>query len=135
MVEEERVLAHCVRFQLEHGQTASGAPSRPPATSTGDEAMALRRALGKNEKKKLGAGKKLLRRAAAVDRNAQAILDAEPRPPWVKTLVTSAIVVDPQRETPVSVTSGTLAAANINRVPVEGKPSPTITSSTPIGTR
>ena len=125
------MLSPCVRFQLEPGQTAPCAPSRPSAKSTGDEATALRRALGKNEKKKLGAGKKLRRRAAAVERNAHAILDAEPRPPWVKTSVASAIVVDQPGEKPVSVTSGTLAAANINRVPVEGKPSPTITSSTP----
>ena len=66
-----------------------------------------------------------------MERNAHAILDAETRPPWVKTSVASAIVVDPQGEKPVSVTSDTLAAANINRVPVEIKPSPTITSSTP----
>ena len=68
MVEEERVLAPCVRFQLDHGQTAPGAPSRPSAKSTGDEPTALRRAMGKNEKKKLGAGKKLRRRDAAANK-------------------------------------------------------------------
>ena len=124
------MLAPCVRFQLDHGQTAPGAPSRPSAKSTGDEPTALRRAMGKNEKKKLGAGKKLRRRAAAVERNAQVILDAEPRPPWVKTSVASAIVVDQPGDKPVSVTSGTLAAVDINRVPEESKPSPTIASST-----
>jgi hypothetical protein len=66
-----------------------------------------------------------------VERKTQALLDAEPQPPWVKTSVAPASFSNPPGETPLSVTSGTLAAADINIVPVERQHSPETNSSTP----